>query len=293
ERLQGRLAAPVAYQTTRGERRASMGRHHGGRNPPQGNRRRRRSGAVDAGPREDLPRPRGSHGRGRPEEAPRDRALDPREARAEASPARVPRRGVSDLGWPRGRADSAWVAAHLAQRKPSRDGRHGPSVPPHIPHARLRNRRDQASSLDSVRAPSGNSISRRAGGTKIPRIEHRDALAFGSNRSTASVRRRSRSAMTARSRSWDPPGSDSRSPSIVRSKYPKIRRTSSSNKPRLRVRNRSTSTPVVVRRDSVARRYAASTSGRISREGCGTRPRSARSGSTGHADPSAGETATR
>src|SRR6266581_2193870 len=201
ERLQGRLAAPVAHQATRGERRPSVGRHHGRRDPPQGNRRRRRSGAVDARPREDLSRPGGPHGRGRPEEAPRDRALDPRGDRAEAPAARVPCRGVSDLGRPRGRADSARVAAHLAQRNPSREGRHGPSAPPQVLHARPRNRRDHASSLDSVRVPSGNSRWRRAVGTKIAWIEHRDALALGSNRSTASVRRRSRSAMTARRRS--------------------------------------------------------------------------------------------
>src|SRR5206468_783248 len=83
ERLQGWLAAPLAHQATRGERRASLGRHHGGRDPPEGNRGRPRFGAIDARHREDLSRPEGPHGRRRTEEAPRDRALDPRGDRTE------------------------------------------------------------------------------------------------------------------------------------------------------------------------------------------------------------------
>jgi len=81
-------------------------------------------------------------------------------------------------------------------------------------------------------------------------------------------------------------GSDSRSSSIVRSKYPKIRRTSSSKRPRLRVRNRSTSPAVIDRRDSAASRYPASRSTKFAGtpgERCGMRSRSGRFGSTAHA----------
>jgi len=121
---------------------------------------------------------------------------------AEASPALIPRRGVSDGGRPRGRADPAGVGAQVAHRNPSGgDHRHGPSVPPQFEQMRPRNRPDHPSSRASVPDPSGNPSRRRAVGTWMARIEQREAAAFGSNRSTASERRRSRSAMTARSSS--------------------------------------------------------------------------------------------
>src|SRR5256712_3043491 len=254
ERIQGRVAVAVPDQATRGECCAALGRGHAGWNAPQRDFRRVQPRVVDGRSRADVSGPERPHGPRSPAEAARDRVVDPREDRTADRPAFVPRRGVSDGGRTRGGADSSPVATHRPHRGPrlaSKD--HGPSVPWQIPHTSPLSRRDHASRLMSAVGPPLNYTRARALGENTARTEQREAIAFGSNRSTASASRRSRSAMTARRRSWDPSGSASRIPASVLSKYAKTLRTSSSKRPRLLDRNRSTSARVSSRTASIAK----------------------------------------
>src|SRR5439155_1163335 len=130
ERLQGRLAAPVADQAARGECRAALGRRDGGRDPREGDPRGSRPGTADARSRGPPSGAEGPHGPRRREEAPRGRAVDLAGARPDPREARVPRRGVSDRGRPRGGADSARVGGHRPHRTPRWSRLQGPSVPP-------------------------------------------------------------------------------------------------------------------------------------------------------------------
>jgi hypothetical protein len=84
-------------------------------------------------------------------------------------------------------------------------------------------------------------------------------------------------------------GSDRWISSIVRSKYPKIRRTSSSIKRRVADRKASTAGLVVSRSASAARRYAALTVSGTTASEAGLSPDSSDSGSASQAEAVVGE----
>src|SRR5204862_1260965 len=62
ERLQGRLAAPVAHQAARRKCRATLGRRDGGRDPREGDPRGSRPGTADARSRGPSSGAEGPHG---------------------------------------------------------------------------------------------------------------------------------------------------------------------------------------------------------------------------------------
>src|SRR5204863_472918 len=155
------MAAPIAYQTEGGERRTTLGGRDQRWDAGEGNLGGSRPRTAHARVGVHASGAEGPHGARRRPEAARDRAVDPRGDRTEPRPSRVPRRGVSDRGRPRGRADSAGVGGHRTQRTAPAYGIQGPSMPWGSSHEVSR-RRDDTRPAGPVRSGPAEAPSARS-----------------------------------------------------------------------------------------------------------------------------------
>src|SRR5207247_5257442 len=169
ERVQGRMAAPIAYQTEGGERRTTLGGRDQRWDAGEGNLGGSRPRTAHARVGVHASGAEGPHGARRRPEAARDRAVDPRGDRAEPRPSRVPRRGVSDRRRPRGRADSAGGGGHRTKSTAPVYGIQVTSMARQTSQARPSTRRDQASGVASHPRPCRHRMWTRAIGTWLAR----------------------------------------------------------------------------------------------------------------------------